>query len=143
MEEHYRKLENMYARARSQIPYTNQIKISEGVASLSLPVREDYFHAANAVHGHVYFKIMDDVAFFAANSLITDCFVLTSGFTTYLTRPINSGHMHGSGKVVHRSRNLIIAEAVIVNDEGKEIARGSGTFMKSNMPLDETMGYAL
>ena len=143
MEEHYRKLEHMYASARSQEHFTNQIRVSEGEARLTLPVSEKYFHAANAVHGHVYFKVMDDVAFFAANSMVTGHFVLTSSFTTYLTRPINKGSLHGVGRVVHRSKNLIIAEAVVTNDEGKEIARGSGTFMKSSLPLTEDIGYKI
>jgi hypothetical protein len=36
-------------------------------------VRPDFFHAAHAVHGSVYFKALDDAAFFAVASLVQEC----------------------------------------------------------------------
>lgn len=140
-EEHYRKLERMYAGANSQKGFTPVIKIGDATAELTLPVREEYFHAANAVHGHVYFKAMDDTAFFAANSLAENTFVLTISFNLYFLRPINGGEMRAFGQVVHQSKNLYIADSKILNSEGKEIARGSGTFMKSKVSLTPEIGY--
>jgi acyl-coenzyme A thioesterase PaaI-like protein len=54
-EEHYRKLERMYLGAPINEYYTPEIHISEGQARVTIPVRSDFFHAANAVHGAVYF----------------------------------------------------------------------------------------
>jgi hypothetical protein len=53
------------------------MKIRKGVAEVIIQVRPDFFHAAGAVRGSVYFKAMDDAAFFAVNSLVKDVFVLT------------------------------------------------------------------
>ena len=46
------------------------------------------FHAADAAHGTVYFKMMDDAAFYACNSLVTDRFLLTTAFNLLFTRPL-------------------------------------------------------
>jgi len=140
-EEHFRKLERMYLSAPVNQFYAPEIQITEGQAQVSIPVRPDFFHAANAVHGAVYFKLLDDSAFFAANSLVEDVFVLTVSYNVYFTRPISEGVMSATGKVVQSSRRLIIAESVVVDSNEREIARGSGTFMRSTIRLTEDIGY--
>ncbi len=70
MSAHFEKLEAMYLSAPNNAYYQPTIHITEGKAEVSIAVRPDFFHAANAVHGSVYFKLMDDASFFAANSLI-------------------------------------------------------------------------
>ena len=47
---------------------------------IDLTISDKYFHALNAIHGTVYFKLLYDAAFFAANSVVKDVFVLTSSF---------------------------------------------------------------
>jgi uncharacterized protein (TIGR00369 family) len=139
--EHFRKLERMYLSAPVNEYYAPEIHISKGQAQVSIPVRRDFFHAANAVHGAVYFKLLDDSSFFAANSLVEDVFVLTVSYNVYFTRPVSEGVMKATGKVVQDSRRLIIAESVVVDSEENEIARGSGTFMRSKINLTEEIGY--
>jgi len=140
-EEHFRKLERMYLSAPVNKFYAPEIHIREGQAQVTIPVRTDFFHAANAVHGAVYFKLLDDSSFFAANSLVEDVFVLTVSYNVYFTRPISEGVMRATGKVVQASKRLIIAESVIVDLEEREIARGSGTFMPGKKRLTEEIGY--
>jgi uncharacterized protein (TIGR00369 family) len=140
-EEHYRKLERMYASAPVNEYYAPTMRISEGRAEVTIPVRPHLFHAAGAVHGVVYFKALDDAAFFAVNSLVEDVFVLTVSFNVYLTRTISEGEMKATGRAVHRSRRLFIAESEVVDSDGREIARGSGTFMRSSIPLSPEIGY--
>jgi uncharacterized protein (TIGR00369 family) len=140
-DEHFRKLERMYHGAPINRFYEPVIRISEGRAEITMPMKPDFFHAANAVHGSVYFKALDDSAFFAANSLVTDVFVLTVTYTLYLTRPISDGEMRANGRVVHRSKNLIIADAELLDSSDRQIARGSGTFMRSQIALTPAIGY--
>lgn len=140
-EEHYRKLERMYASAPVNEYYAPTMRVSEGRTELIIPVRPDFFHVAGAVHGSVYFKALDDAAFFAVNSLVDDVFVLTVSFNVYLTRPISEGEMKATGRVVHRSRRLFVAESELADSEGQEIARGSGIFMRSTIPLSPELGY--
>ena len=140
-EEHYRKLERMYASAPVNDYFRPRLTVSEGRAEVAIDVRPDFFHAAHAVHGSVYFKALDDAAFFAVNSLVPDVFVLTVTYNIYLTRPISEGTMRAVGTVVHRSKQLFIAEAELVDDRSRQIGRGSGTFMRSVIPLGPSVGY--
>jgi len=131
----------MYRSAPTNAYFRPEIRIGEGRAEVELAVRPDFFHAASAVHGSIYFKVLDDATFFAASSLVDDVFVLTTSFTLYFLRPISAGVMTARGTVVSRSSRLLIGEGVIVDSEGREVGRGSGTFMPSRVPLDERLGY--
>jgi acyl-coenzyme A thioesterase PaaI-like protein len=102
-ESHFRKLEQTYLAAP-----TNQY------------YKPRFYHAADAVHGSVYFKALDDAAFFAVNSIVEDVFVLTASFNLYLVRPVTDGEMKATGRL---------------------LATGSGTFMRSQIALDESIGY--
>lgn len=138
---HYRKLENMYASAPINEFYKPTMTVSAGEAVIEMALSEKMHHAANAVHGSVYFKMLDDSAYFAANSLEPEYFVLTSSFTTYLTSPVMEGKMKAVGKVVNSTRSQFIAESIVYNEHGDEIGRGNGIFVRSKMLLADTPGY--
>lgn len=141
-EEHFQKLERMYIHeAPINKFFKPEIKISQGRAEVVMKSNTKFFHAANAMHGSVYFKMLDDAAFFAVNSLVMDAFVLTSSFNIYLLRPVVYGEIKAVGEVVHNARKSFVAEAVLYNEKDQEIARGSGNFVKSQIPLDEHVGY--
>ncbi|WP_353777293.1 hotdog fold thioesterase [Winogradskyella sp. 3972H.M.0a.05] len=141
--EHYRKLERMYLSANfnKEIYQSTTIHIEEEQATIQLTIEPKYFHALGAIHGSVYFKLLDDAAFFAVNSVVNDVFVLTTNFNINLVRPISEGTITAIGKVKFKSRNLFIAESSLVNEDGKEIAFGTGHFAKSKVLLTEEIGY--
>lgn len=141
-DEHYRRLERMYQSAPINQFFRPQLTIGQGQAEVVMEVRPAFFHAAHAAHGALYFKGLDDAAFFATNSLVPDFFVLTISFTTYLERPVSQGTIRCLGQVVMAAKNLFIAESRILDQEGREIARGSGNFVRSNMALTPDIGYA-
>lgn len=134
---HYRKLERLYLEANCNQYYKPTAHISEGAAEVRITVQNKYFHALGAVHGSVYFKVLDDAAFFAANSVVPDKWVLTANFSLYLIRPITSGEIRAVGKVINIGKTQVIAESVAYNSEGKKIAYGSGTFVISALPLSK------
>ena len=133
--DHYRRLEAIYRVAPCNEAYRPELQVSEGRAELTFAVRPAFFHAAGAVHGSVYFKALDDAAFFAANSLVQDVFVLTTSFQLYLMAPVTDGAMRAVGRVVHRARNHFLAESELFDDQGTALARGSGTFVRSRIEL--------
>jgi uncharacterized protein (TIGR00369 family) len=138
MSEHFRRLERLYASAPINEYFAPRLQILDaGVAELRLT----FHHAAHAAHGAVYFKALDDATFFAANSLIESVFVLTVSFNLYFLRPISEGEIVATGRVVSRSKRLIVADGVLVDGRGREIARGSGTFMSSAITLSAEIGY--
>lgn len=93
------------------------------------------------MHGAVYFKALDDAAFFAANSVVKDVFVLTLTFELQLTRGIRGEVMIARGQVLQNLGNQILAESILYDDRGKEAARGSGVFVKSKVALTADIGY--
>ena len=142
MENHYRRLENMYHESPVSRFYEPKLVVSEVASIITMPVKPEFFHAAGALHGSVYFKALDDAAFFAVNSIVDDVFVLTATFNTYLLRPVTKGLLRAEGRVTSISKNLFIAESVLYAGEGdRQIARGSGSFMKSKILLNTVPGY--
>ncbi len=140
--DHFRALERMYAAGPINEMYRPTMVVSLGRAEITMNLSEKFFHAARAVHGSVYFKLLDDAAFFAASSYEKEFFVLTTSFTTYLTRPVSGGQMRAVGTVVNQNKTQFISEAVVYNDQDREIGRGSGIFVRSRQPLVKAMGYA-
>ncbi|HEX7939147.1 MAG TPA: PaaI family thioesterase [Gemmatimonadaceae bacterium] len=134
MAPHFRALERMYLSAPINDFFRPDIHIEEGTATIRVSIRPDMHHAAHAAHGAVYFKSLDDAAFFAVQSLVPDVFVLTSSFQVHFLAPVVDGEMVATGKVVHQSKRLFLADAVI-EVAGKVVARGNGTFMRSAITL--------
>ena len=141
-EEHYRRLERMYLAAPINEFFKPAIRIGHGTAEIQMQVEDRrFFHAANAIHGSVYFKCLDDAAFFAVSSLVEDNFVLTSNFNLYLHAPVSAGVIRSLGTVVRGGGSSFLAESVLYNDQNEEIARGSGMFVKSKIKFVAEMGY--
>lgn len=138
---HFRKLERMYLSAPINEFYKPKLTIERGKTELIIPVRSDFFHAAAAVHGSVYFKALDDAAYFAVNSLVDDVFVLTANFNLYFFQPVSKGNLIAQGTVIYESKSSFIAESIIFDQEGNQVSRGSGSFIRSKIPLNEEIGY--
>ncbi len=140
-ETHYRKLENMMHGAPIVKLTGARIAIGKGRADLTLTVRKDFYHAAGAMHGSMYFLALDNAAWFAVNSLVPDVFVLTVSFNIYLIRPVDQGAVRAVGRVTNTTKTQYFAEAVLYDEENKEIARGSGVFVRGKIKLTEEIGY--
>ncbi len=139
--DHFRALEHMFAAAPINEIFKPVMTVTEGAAEIQIELSEQYHHSAGAVHGSVYFKMLDDAAFFAANSFEQTFFVVTTSFTTYMTRPVSTGRLTSVGKVVNKTRSQFIAEAVLHDSQGNEIGRGNGMFVRSAFRLDQAKGY--
>lgn len=140
--DHFTKLENMYLSAPINEFFEPEIAIKEGHAEVTVKVKPEFFHAAQALHGAVTFKMLDDAAYFAVSSVVPEVFVLTASFHIYFLRPIASGTIKSFGKIIQQSDRLIIAESFMIDANQRQIARGSGTFMRSKNPLTPELGYA-
>jgi uncharacterized protein (TIGR00369 family) len=139
---HYRALEALYASAPVNRLFDSRLAIvDEGHARIRFSVDERFHHAAGAAHGTIYFKMLDDAAFYAANSMVTDRFLLTTAFNLHFTRPIRAGEVIAEGRWVSGRRRVFIAESHLVDSEGEEIGRGTGTFMRSHIALSGLAGY--
>ena len=140
---HHRALESLYAAAPINRLFESRLEIVEpGVARIRFRVDQRHFHAAGAAHGTSYFKMLDDAAFYACNSLVTDRFLLTTQFSLLLTRPLGEGEVVAEGRWISGQRRVFVAEARLIAADGEEVARGTGTFMRSRIALASLPGYA-
>ena len=139
---HFRALEALYASAPVNGLFESKLEIvAEGHSRIRFPVDERFHHAAAAAHGTIYFKMLDDAAFYATNSLVTDRFLLTTAFNLHFTKPIKTGEVVAEGRWISGRRRVFVAEAHLVDSEGDEIGRGTGTFMRSHIALSGLAGY--
>ncbi len=141
--DHYTRLEKMYLAAPINDYYNPIIDITEGKSEIEIEVKEDFFHAAKAVHGSVYFKMLDDAAFFAANSVVIDVFLLTATFETKFLRPIASGKLISKGQLLQDFGNKLEANSRLFSKEGTLIATGKGIFVKSKTLLKTIDSYKI
>lgn|SRR5690606_6764013 len=139
---HYRALEALYASAPVNALFESRLEIlAEGESRIRFRVDPRVHHAAGAAHGTVYFKMLDDAAFYAANSMVSDRFLLTTAFNLHFTKPIRAGDVVAEGRWVSGRRRVFVAEARLIDAEGDEIGRGTGTFMRSHIALAGLPGY--
>lgn len=138
--EHFRKLETMYHTAPINLEYKPRLKVSDRRAEITMEVDPRFFHAANALHDSVYFKMLDDAAFFAANSVVEEVFLLTVGFQLHFFRPVSEGRLFSIGELEYGSKHLFVSRARLFADE-TEVAYGTGSFMKSRHALNKEVGY--
>jgi len=112
-----------------------------GRARIRFTLDRRHFHAGGAVHGASYFKMLDDAAFYAANSLVTDRFLLTTQFSLNFTGPLGEGPVVAEGRWISGRRRVFVADARLISADGEEVARGTGTFMRSRIALAGLPGY--
>ena len=122
---------------------STQASFDDKEALISLEVDPTQFHAMGAAHGSVYFKLIDDASYFAAQAHVKDGYLLTVSMNLNFTRPVTGGRIVCQGKLVHKGRRLLVAEAEIKDAEGHLLAAGRGTFMSSGKPLSAEIGYRL
>ncbi|MGC1270521.1 MAG: PaaI family thioesterase [Croceibacterium sp.] len=141
-EVHFRALEALYASAPVNRLFPSRLEIpGEGRARIRFTIDERVYHAAGAAHGTIYFKMLDDAAFYAANSLVSDRFLLTTGFNLHFTKPLRGGEVVAEGRWISGRRRVFIAEAHLIDEDGDEVGRGTGTFMRSHIALSGLPGY--
>lgn len=141
---HHRALESLYAAAPINLKFDSRLEIqSSGEARIFFTIDESVYHAAGAAHGTVYFKMLDDAAFYAANSLVSDRFLLTTAFNMHFTSPVRAGPVVAEGKWISGKRRIFVGESRLINGAGEEIARGTGTFMRSHIALSTLPAYGL
>jgi len=133
----------MYLAAPINQFYLPTIKISEGRSEIKISIQPSFFHPAEAVHGSVYFKMLDDAAFFAVNSIVEDVFVLTAAFNTQLLLPVDRGTLIAKGELIRDFGNKFTAKASLFNETNQLIASGEGVFVKSKKQLAKITSFKI
>lgn len=139
--DHCKALQGLYGHLPNNEYYRPVMQCSPGHAEVSIEVQKKMFHVANAVHGSVYFKLLDDAAFFSAATQDNQYFILTVSFLTNILRPISEGRMIARGKTVHVGKRLLLAQSEVVDEKGHVLALGQGSFMRSQILLSSLDNY--
>ncbi|MBG15186.1 MAG: thioesterase [Crocinitomicaceae bacterium] len=141
MQEHLVRLKNMYLKAPINKLMKPTIEIFPSKAVIKMKVDPTYFHGGKSLHGCIYFKMLDDASFFAAQSIVNDYFVLTSNYNVHLFRPIFDDYLIAEGEVISMSKSIVTASSKLFNSSGKLCAAGTGAFAKSSLAIEDAEGY--
>lgn len=136
---HFRRLEELYLRGaiNKDIFPGVKISVSQNTSRIWHEPDQRFCHVGGTLHGAVYFKLLDDAAFFAASSAEHVFFLYTVTFQIQLLRPLKPGTVEATGSVIKTGKNLIIAESKLYDERKRLAATGSGSFMRSNVLLNE------
>jgi uncharacterized protein (TIGR00369 family) len=130
----------MYLDAPIQKLYPGiDMTVSHHKAVISLPAGENFHHAGRSMHGSVYFRLLDDACYFAAMSIVNDCFILTKNFNIEFLRPHVEGLITAKGQLVNEENGLLSCKGELFNEAGIIIARGNGVFVRSKMALEDLL----
>ena len=106
------------------------IEVGEGTAVATMKVDSRFYNPMGTVHGGTMTDLADLSVGVATASLLKD----DESFTTLelkinFLRPVFETELRAEAKVVHKGRTIALAETVLKNQEGKEVARATATQM--------------
>jgi len=101
----------------------------DGAATLQLDLQQKHMSRADRVHGGVLFTLLDS----ALGRSIVDALPERRGCATVEIkvnhfRPIQRGRVTARGRLKELTKSLGYAEGEVMNEDGKVLARASGTF---------------
>jgi uncharacterized protein (TIGR00369 family) len=138
---HFLCLESLFENAPVSRLYGARAIVREGSATVSFRTRPEFMHAAGGVHGSAYFRMLDDAAFFAANSREHDYLLATLQFSVQFLRPCRGGTLTATGTLTHQSGRIFFAQAELRGEHDQLLATGAGIFTRSGVPLSGEIGY--
>jgi len=103
--------------------------MKDGAFVLELELEERHMSMAARAHGGVLFSMLDTAlgrAVIAELPPGRGCATVELKINYF--RPVQRGRIRASGRCVQRTRSLAYAEGEIVNEEGRMLARATGTF---------------
>ena len=141
--DHQKRLQRVYASAPIMRFYnTSYLGFTEEGTKLTLQVDPKYFHAERAMHGSVYFRMLDDAAYFACAGIEDDKFIVTKNFNVELLRPVSSGKITAIGSVTGSNKKGYQAKSELYDENEQLIATGTGNFVRMDRPWTEVFGYS-
>ena len=104
----------------------------EGSMHVELVPRPEHYNPLGTVHGGVLSTLLDTAAGCSVHSTLAVGEGYTSlDLTVKFLRPVtvDSGRLRAEGSVIHRGRRTALAEAVLVDAAGKQVAHATSTCM--------------
>lgn len=109
------------------------VGVIDGATTLQLELSQKHMSRANRVHGGVLFTLLDSaLGRSILHSLPEGRGCATVEIKVNYFRPIQTGRVTARGWKRELTKSLGYAEGEVVNEEGKVLARASGTFFLTN-----------
>ena len=127
------------SRARAafaSVPYAKFLGLelgdfTDGRVSVHLRVRDELLQNQGVVHGGAIASLIDTASAFAVLSQIdTDEKVTTTDLTIHYLRPITSGRITATARVIRGGRRLFVLSVDVFNDRDLLVATAVTTYIK-------------
>ncbi len=122
--------------AFASVPYARFLglelgDIADGQVSVHLEVRDELLQNQRVVHGGALASLIDTASAFAVLSQIDiNERVTTTDLTIHYLRPVTSGRMNATARVVRGGRRLFVLSVDVTNDDGSLVATAVTTYIK-------------
>lgn len=124
------------ARKKQNLPHYRDligeeiVRGDSGETEVRIPVKPFLLNRSGVVHGGVICTLMDEAIGWAAyNSVGEGSQLVTVELKTNFLEAATSGTLTGHGRVIRQGKHLVVGEGDILDQEGKRVARGLGTWM--------------
>ena len=122
--------------AFASVPYARFLglelgDIADGQVSVHLQVRDELLQNQRVVHGGALASLIDTASAFAVLSQIDiNERVTTTDLTIHYLRPVTSGRMNATARVVRGGRRLFVLSVDVTDDNGLLVATAVTTYIK-------------
>ena len=106
-------------------------ELKTGAATLHLTVRDELTQNQGVMHGGAVASLIDTASAFAVvTQLEPDERVTTTDLTIHYLRPIVSGRLSATARIVRGGRRLFVLSIEVINDQQKLVATAITTYIK-------------
>lgn len=98
---------------------------AQALIRIDFDLEEGMKNGSGVVFGGLIAAMLDMLAAFAVIAFTATEHPGTIDLQAHFLRPTSGGRLHGEGRVLRNGRRIVFAEAVLRDDEGRDIARGS------------------
>lgn len=122
--------------AFASVPYARFLglelgDLADGQVSVHLQVRDELLQNQGVVHGGALASLIDTASAFAVLSQIDiNERVTTTDLTIHYLRPVTSGRMTATARVIRGGRRLFVLSVDVSNDDGALVATAVTTYIK-------------
>ena len=116
-------------------PFNNYLgikleKFEEGSVTYTLKTTQSHLNVNQAIHGGVFFSLLDSVTGATIRSVIKQPIVTVNMSIHYFAPAKNGELLTASAKIIQQGNSIVTAEASIVDSVGNVLAKSIGTFKK-------------
>ncbi|PYS22406.1 MAG: PaaI family thioesterase [Acidobacteria bacterium] len=106
-------------------------EVGDGTARVHLDVRDELLQYHGVVHGGAIASLIDTASAFAVLTRIDlDDQITTTDLTIHYLRPISSGRMTATARIVRGGRRLFVLSVDVSNDSGALVATAVTTYIR-------------